>query len=174
MTYSGTGPARAPEPMRWWDVQRVTELEELLFPGDSPWSAAMFWSELALTGPARQIAPGAGDLRVYLVSRGQDDRAVGYAGLAIGADLAEVMTIGVDPTVRRRGVGRRLLTELLTAAGSRRVLLDVRTDNDAAIGLYRTFGFRRIGIRRRYYQPSGADAFTMERAADAVPTGGQN
>jgi len=42
-------------------------------------------------------------------------------------------------------------------------LLEVRTDNDAAIGLYASEGFTRVGIRRRYYQPSGADAYTMAR-----------
>jgi ribosomal-protein-alanine N-acetyltransferase len=43
------------------------------------------------------------------------------------------------------------------------VYLEVRTDNEQAIGLYEAHGFRRIGLRRRYYQPSGADAYTMER-----------
>ena len=43
------------------------------------------------------------------------------------------------------------------------MLLEVRTDNEAAIGLYESEGFVRLGVRRRYYQPSGADAYTMAR-----------
>ncbi len=43
------------------------------------------------------------------------------------------------------------------------VFLEVRTDNDAAIGLYRAHDFEVVGVRKRYYQPSGADAYTMRR-----------
>jgi ribosomal-protein-alanine N-acetyltransferase len=52
---------------------------------------------------------------------------------------------------------------LITLAADRRLLLEVRTDNEAAIALYVSEGFVRLGIRRRYYQPSGADAYTMAR-----------
>ncbi len=136
--------------MRWWDIEQIAALELVLFPTDSPWSPAMFWAELA-----------AG--HHYVVVRDQSGRVDGYAGLAGGSYEAEVQTIGVSPQRQGRGIGRALLLELLRAAGDRRVLLDVRTDNAAAIGLYESEGFARIGLRRRYYQPSGADAYTMER-----------
>ena len=143
-------PAPIPERFRWWDIERVTELEAELFPGDTPWTAEMFWAELA-----------AG--HHYVVVRDRAGVPIGYAGLARHADgVAEVQTIGVDPAHRRRGLGRVLLTDLLLAAGPDRVLLDVRTDNTAALRLYEDMGFARIGRRRRYYQPSGADAYTME------------
>ncbi len=45
------------------------------------------------------------------------------------------------------------------------VFLEVRTDNAPAIALYVAHGFEKIGLRRRYYQPSGADAYTMARPA---------
>jgi ribosomal-protein-alanine N-acetyltransferase len=45
------------------------------------------------------------------------------------------------------------------------VHLEVRTDNTPAIALYDSEGFTRIGVRRRYYRPSGADAYTMLRPA---------
>ena len=41
------------------------------------------------------------------------------------------------------------------------MLLEVRTDNVKALALYDSEGFVRLGTRRRYYQPSGADAYTM-------------
>jgi [ribosomal protein S18]-alanine N-acetyltransferase len=58
-----------------------------------------------------------------------------------------------------------LLRGLLAIADSVRatVFLEVRTDNDAARGLYESEGFTTVGLRRRYYQPSGADAHTMRR-----------
>jgi ribosomal-protein-alanine N-acetyltransferase len=136
--------------MRWWDIDQVATLELVLFPTDSPWTPAMFWAELA-----------AG--HHYVVVRDGDRRVDGYAGLAGGADLAEVQTIGVRPDRQGRGIGRALLDDLIAAAGDRRILLDVRTDNVPALSLYSSVGFTRIGLRRRYYQPSGADAYTMER-----------
>jgi ribosomal-protein-alanine N-acetyltransferase len=43
------------------------------------------------------------------------------------------------------------------------VFLEVRTDNEAARALYEAEGFTVVGLRKRYYRPSGADAYTMRR-----------
>ena len=45
--------------------------------------------------------------------------------------------------------------------GAARMLLEVRVDNDPALALYHRFGFERMGLRKRYYQPEGIDAYTM-------------
>jgi ribosomal-protein-alanine N-acetyltransferase len=138
-------------PMRWWDIPALVELEARLFPEDSPWTPAMFWSELA-----------AG--HHYVVHRSAAGPVDGYAGLARQFDEAEVQTIGVDPAAQGTGLGRALLHDLLTAAvagGATRVFLDVRTDNVPARTLYETEGFTVMGVRRRYYEPSGADAYGM-------------
>lgn len=192
---TGTGVITV-EPMRWWHLEQVVAMEAELFATDSPWSAEMFWSELAAehhyvvatvaasthagtaagtgtpasTNPASSAGHrGAGG---GSADHGSADHrtVVGYAGLAVlGSaphdDSAEVRTIGVADALRGRGLGRRLLRNLLAAAGSRAVLLEVRTDNDAAISLYRSEGFELLHRRRRYYQPSGADAYTMLRPA---------
>ncbi|MEE2033878.1 ribosomal protein S18-alanine N-acetyltransferase [Rhodococcus chondri] len=138
------------------DVQRCAELERSLFPGDDPWSADAFRAELS--SPHN-----------YYIAARSEGRLVGYAGLArLGTGMdpeSEVHTIGVDPDVRRCGIGSALLAELLRAADrwGGPVFLEVRTDNDAAIALYRREGFETVGTRKRYYQPSGADAYTMRR-----------
>jgi ribosomal-protein-alanine N-acetyltransferase len=142
------------EPMRWWDIDAVTTLERQLFPGDSPWTPGMFWAEMA-----------AG--HHYVVHRDPRAAVLGYAGLALGPDTADVQTIGVAPWAQHRGIGRALLRDLLTVAASLPVMLEVRTDNVAAIALYESERFERIGVRRRYYQPSGADAFTRRRPPSA-------
>lgn len=142
------------ERLRWWDIDRLVQLEELIFPEDSPWTAAAFWSELA-----------AG--HHYVAHRDAvSGEVLGYAGLAFppGGDEAEVQNIAVDPAAQGRGIGRALLNDLIaSAATAHRILLEVRTDNVPAISLYESVGFTRMGIRRRYYQPSGADAYTMEK-----------
>ena len=142
------GVAISLEPLDWWDIPTLVQLEATLFPGDSPWNAEMFWSELA-----------AG--HHYVVHRDGAGPIDGYAGLMVVADEAQVQTIGVRPDAQGRGLGRALLRHLMRVAGDRRVLLEVRTDNVKALALYGTEGFVRLGIRRRYYQPSGADAYTM-------------
>jgi ribosomal-protein-alanine N-acetyltransferase len=56
-----------------------------------------------------------------------------------------------------------MMTELLEYASGGTVFLEVRTDNEAAISLYESLGFANVGLRRRYYRASGADAYTMRR-----------
>ena len=66
------------------------------------------------------------------------------------------MTIGVLHAYRRRGIGRKLLTQLLESAAARKdvkvIYLHVQTGNDVARDFYVQFGFREIGIIRGYYK----------------------
>jgi ribosomal-protein-alanine N-acetyltransferase len=148
------------EPLRRKDIARCVEIEKILFPGDDPWSSRAFHSEL-----------DAGNY--YLAARPDDsDELIGYAGLAIvgrrrGEYEGGVHTIGVEPTWQGQGIGTALLLALLARADEFEapVFLEVRTDNAAALALYEKHGFERVGVRKRYYQPSGADAYTMVRPA---------
>jgi tRNA threonylcarbamoyl adenosine modification protein YeaZ/ribosomal-protein-alanine acetyltransferase len=139
------------------DADRCAELESVLFPGDDPWPTAAFIRELA--------APH----NHYVAARTCADKLIGYGGISrLGRTPPfeyEIHTLGVDPAYQGRGVGRRLLDELLKFAGGAVVHLEVRTDNAAAIALYRSVGFTQVGLRRRYYRVSGADAYTMRREA---------
>lgn len=138
------------------DAGRCAELEAQLFDGDDPWPAVAFEREL--------------DSKTnHYVGARSGDTLVGYAGISRLGRRApfeyEVHTIGVDPASQGQGIGRRLLDELLRFAAGGVVFLEVRTDNEAAIGLYRSVGFEQIGLRPRYYRVSGADAYTMRRNA---------
>lgn len=140
------------------DAYRCAELEAQLFPGDDPWPEPAFLRELAAKHNHYVAARAGAD---------GGDLLVGYAGISrLGRTPPfeyEIHTIGVDPAYQGQGIGRRLLTELLEFADDGVIYLEVRTDNAAAIALYRSFGFTDVGLRRRYYGASGADAYTMRR-----------
>ena len=142
--------------MRWWDLHAVMQIERELF-GDEAWSEAMFWSELAEHGT-----------RHYLVTEVAGE-VVGYAGLCTyPPHEAYVQTIAVQPTHQRAGIGTGLLNALIDESSRRGCTtldLEVRADNDVAIALYERHGFARVGVRRRYYQPSGTDAVVMRRVS---------
>ena len=136
------------------DAARCAELEAQLFEGDDPWPAAAFHRELEAK-------------HNHYVAARAEDKLVGYAGIArLGRKPPyeyEIHTIGVDPAYQGQGIGRRLLAGLLEFADGGAVFLEVRTDNEAAIGLYESAGFVNVGLRKRYYRVSGADAYTMRR-----------
>jgi ribosomal-protein-alanine N-acetyltransferase len=138
------------------DAPRCAELEAQLFEGDDPWPAAAFLRELA--------AP-----HIHYVAARADAKLVGYAGIArLGRKPPyeyEIHTIGVDPAFQGHGIGRQMLNRLLTFAGDDTIYLEVRTDNTAAIAMYSSAGFVNVGLRKRYYRVSGADAYTMQRPA---------
>lgn len=149
--------------MRWWDVERVVALEQVLF-GDTAWTAEAFWSELAHP-----------ETRCYLVAEGPvaEDLAgqgpageglAGYAGVMASGAQADVQTVAVAPSAQGRGVGRLLLQALIGEAarrGGTSLLLEVRADNGAARALYAAHGFEQISVRRRYYQPGDVDALVL-------------
>ncbi|MCU1569636.1 MAG: rimI [Naasia sp.] len=144
------------------DVPAIMAIEDATFPEDA-------WSERAMR---REVAdPNACYLVAVHPERG--GAVDGYAGLLAprGSGDADVQTVAVADTARRRGLGRALMLALLAEAdrrGAERVFLEVRADNDGAQHLYRSLGFEQIAVRKRYY-PGGMDALVMRR--DAVPPG---
>jgi ribosomal-protein-alanine N-acetyltransferase len=102
-----------------------------------------------------------------VAAEGPAGELLGWAGLLVVADTAEIMTVGVVPSARRGGLGRAMLDTLLTEAarrGAREVFLEVRADNDPARALYRGAGFDEVGLRRGYYAGGTVDAITMRKA----------
>jgi [ribosomal protein S18]-alanine N-acetyltransferase len=144
------------------DLDSVLALELALF-GAEAWSRQMLAGELTQQPATR-----------YYVVADDDGMIVGYAGLMAAGAQADVLTIAVATTRWGQGIGSELIAALLAEAARRRcteIFLEVRADNARAQRLYQRWGFTEIGIRRGYYQPSGADAIVMRRdvtAADAA------
>lgn len=99
-----------------------------------------------------------------------EDAPHGFVLVRAAADEAEILTVAVDPTQRRKGTAFKLLTrafDVLRAGGTARVFLEVAADNIAAATLYARHGFHACGKRANYYGAAGhmprVDAVVMKR-----------
>ena len=122
---------------------------------DHPWSAADIAELLA--------APGAFGLAIA-----ETDAPVAFVLVRAIAGEAEILTLAVDPAMRRRGLAQALVEAAFLAAqtaGAEAMFLEVAADNAGAIALYAGAGFIRVGARPGYYpRETGAiDAIVMRR-----------
>jgi ribosomal-protein-alanine N-acetyltransferase len=145
------------------DAARCAELEMQLFAGETPWSKENF--ELEFQQPYN-----------FYLGVEDENQLIGYAGIGLRGHAEdpefEILTIGTDPAHQRRGVARMMMDNICHIADLKRapIFLEVRVGNDPAIEMYKAYGFVHLGIRRNYYQPSGADAHTMKRDISAEKT----
>ncbi|SDS47406.1 ribosomal protein S18-alanine N-acetyltransferase [Corynebacterium timonense] len=158
------------------DATRAAAIEANLFAGDAPWSRDVFVAEFA---QPYTFYVGAFSDESDGNDSADEERLVGYAGLAMLGPRDdpefEVHTIGVDPAFQGRGLGRALMDQLVHTADllDGPMFLEVRTDNERAIALYESFGFFTLAVRKNYYQPSGADAYSMMRHRASERDGGR-
>ncbi|MDE2005662.1 MAG: GNAT family N-acetyltransferase [Rhodospirillales bacterium] len=118
------------------------------FPAAEAWREADFAAQLALPGVFGLIDPRGGTVLA---------RIAGGEG--------EILTLGVAPAMRRRGLARALMRAALaeaTARGAGTMFLEVAADNAAAVALYAGLGFAAVGRRAGYYG-TGRDALAMRR-----------
>ncbi|TRX33368.1 GNAT family N-acetyltransferase [Corynebacterium guaraldiae] len=148
------------------DAPRCAELEKVLFPGETPWPARAFEQEIAAGHTTYWAVDASVNRDDHNDNRGE---ALGYAGVGRMGPAAwpeyEIRTIGVDPAAQRQGIARLMMDAIVELADSHDapIFLEVRVGNDPAIRLYEAYDFVINGLRRNYYQPSGADAHTMYR-----------
>lgn len=137
--------------MEFEDINKVAELEKNIF--SMPWSEKSFQDSFASQDT------------IYLVEV-LEEEIVGYCGIWISFDTADLCNMAVAPSQRRKGIAKRLIQEIFSLAEERqieRILLEVRESNLGAIALYQKNGFRQIGIRKGYYHAPEEDAIIMER-----------
>jgi len=135
------------------DVPVVTALDHAGNP--DPWTERIFQRELRLPMSHTLLAVG---------EREQGRQIAGFITFWIVADEVQLHKIVVGQQYRRRGVGRRLLqamTEQALACGLSHATLEVRRANEAAVSLYKTFGYRVTAVRTGYYDEIGEDALMM-------------
>ncbi|MER3395438.1 MAG: ribosomal-protein-alanine N-acetyltransferase [Acidimicrobiia bacterium] len=137
-------------PMRRKHLQEVLSIEQRVYP--TPWSLALFLSELSLSAS-----------RAYFVAK-SGRRVIGYAGVVMAGSDAHVTTVAVDPQFQGRRVGTMLMlavVEEAIARGAISLTLEVRSTNVIAQALYKKFGFVSVGLRKNYYIETGEDALIM-------------
>ena len=136
------------------DLDAVLALEEIGFPEQERWGAQAWQAEF-----------DAADGHVLV------GRAMAHGGvIAVAAyryvdEFGELFRIIVDPEHQGRGLGRQLTKageQWARALGAKRMLLEVRDDNESAIAMYTRLGFAPLTIRADYYGP-GTKAIVMER-----------
>jgi len=128
------------------------------------------WSEQALRGAVEDRQT------LVLVLRATGSRAiVAYGVFQVVADEFHIQDLAVVPEQRQRGLGRRLLFQALDLGarrGARTAHLEVRESNRAALGLYRSLGFRTVGVRKGYYESPSEDAVVLSREGLAAAVSG--
>ena len=134
-----------------FDLPVFVSLDKDLFPY-SPWSASQYKEEFS--SPTRH----------FVVAIDETESIVGYAGVfAPGAVEADILTVGVVPAHRGKGIAKALMaliTDWANAQGSTAMMLEVKTDNHEAIGLYESLGYSTLNIRKDYFG-AGLDAQVM-------------
>ncbi len=136
------------------DIDRIVDIEKDGFL--HPWSRELIERELGHSWSRILLAceeDGAGEGSV-----------VGYIVFWIVHDEVHVLNVATALESRRRGVGRALMDAAEDegrSRGARLATLEVRRSNSGAIALYRTIGYREVGIRPNYYAEEHEDAIVM-------------
>ena len=131
------------------DVDPVHAIEQATFA--RPWKREDFVKEMTTNACAR-----------YLVAETAEGQIVGFAGAWIVLDEAHITNIAVAQPYRGQKIGRMLTEGLLRYAANLGVCyttLEVRRGNEIAQRLYQSLGFEYVGVRKRYYEDNGEDAF---------------
>lgn len=143
-------------PMKMDDLPAVITLDQQSF--SLPWPESSFRFEMESNPLARcWVAETTDEAGAPLM--------VAMIVIWLIVDEAHVATIAVHPDYRRQGIARRLLAFALIDAyhaGMEKSFLEVRRGNGAAISMYERFGYREVGVRRKYYQDNGEDAVLMD------------
>lgn len=132
------------------DLDRIFAIEKETF--NDYWSYESLYEDICRTPMSFYLAA------VF------DDEVVGYIGMWHVLDESHIMNIAVDKRYRNKGIGTLLLSALIDYSrevGIKRMTLEVREHNDAALRLYEKHGFVKDGIRKEYYRDTNEDAVIM-------------
>ncbi|MFJ8089960.1 ribosomal protein S18-alanine N-acetyltransferase [Lysinibacillus sp. NPDC095746] len=133
------------------DVPAVYEIELATFP--TPWTLDSFYYEVHENQYAH-----------YVLAIDEDNNIIGFCGMWMVIDAAQITNVAVIEAARGRGIGEGLMREVMRIARVHTMevmSLEVRVTNTVAQNLYRKLDFQDGGIRKGYYTDNGEDALVM-------------
>ena len=133
------------------DVPTVHAIELATFP--TPWTLDSFYYEL-----------NENQFSHYLVAENEAGELVGFCGLWLVIDTAQITNVAVVESVRGQGIGEALMREAMRVAKEANMdvmSLEVRVTNNVAQNLYPKLGFQDGGIRKGYYTDNQENALVM-------------
>lgn len=139
------------EKMTLASLDEVMEIEALAY-GQHHWSRDSFVAEID------------NKISNYNCAVSENGEIRGYMGLWKIIDEAHITNLAVHPSYRRKGVAKVLLLNTLDECYADKIkylTLEVRVSNASAINLYESFGFKSLGVRKKYYQNNNEDALIM-------------
>ena len=132
------------------DLERILQIEELCF--SSRWTKEMFLYEL------HENEFG----HLYVL-----EEIAGFIDFWTTFECCQLANIAVHPAYQGRGYSRSLMDFMIAAAEKEQcetIMLEVRPSNVAARGLYDSYEFIKVNIRKGYYNDNGEDAIVMCKA----------
>lgn len=133
------------------DVKAVHAIELATFP--TPWTLDSFYYEMTENQYAH-----------YLIAENEAGEIIGFCGVWLVIDAAQITNVAVVNSVRGQGIGEGLMREAMRVAKEANMdvmSLEVRVTNTVAQNLYRKLGFQDGGIRKGYYTDNQEDALVM-------------
>ncbi len=133
------------------DLDEIMEIERSVF--SVPWSENNMLFEIDSDDAFFALAKDNG-------------RIIGFVVMHGFSDEAEIFNIAVREEYRRQKTGTLLLRNALARAeeaGYKKLYLEVRAGNTAAIEMYKKNGFTLLGVRKGYYDYLKEDALIMMR-----------
>lgn len=127
------------EKMTFNDFENIKDILQIDF--DEFWNANILKSELE------------NENSKYIVAK-ENDEIVGFAGIIITPIDTEITNIVTQKRNRKKGIGKSLLDKLIKMAkeiNSESISLEVNENNSIAIHLYESYGFKKVGLRKKYY-----------------------
>ncbi len=146
------------------DIEEVLLIERECF--SQPWSKKSFQDSLSREDTLFLVAQREEEKEYHMgesLTR-HEGNILGYMGMYISFDEADITNVAVASEARRRGVGEALIKlakEEVKELGATSIMLEVRQNNIPAISLYKKMGFEEIGVRRNFYQFPTEDAILM-------------
>ncbi len=133
------------------DIDDILQIEELCY-GAHHWSRDSFLTELS------------NKISLYQCVINNEGKCVGYMGIWKIIDEAHITNISIHPDYQNKKLAHRLILSAINECYKEKIkyiTLEVRVSNEKAIHLYEKFGFKSLGLRKKYYQDNNEDALIM-------------